>query len=88
MFGILLVDKPLGISSHGVISRLRKTLGTRRIGHAGTLDPLATGLLVVAVGPATRFLQYLDLEPKTYFVTYKFGESTTTYDAEDRKSVV
>ncbi|MBA4291398.1 tRNA pseudouridine(55) synthase TruB [bacterium] len=82
MFGILLVDKPLGISSHGVISRLRKTLGTRRIGHAGTLDPLATGLLVVAVGPATRFLQYLDLEPKTYVVTYKFGESTTTYDAE------
>lgn len=82
MFGILLVDKPQGITSHGVISRLRKTLNTRRIGHAGTLDPLATGLLVVAVGPATRFLQYLDLEPKTYVATVKFGESTNTYDAE------
>lgn len=82
MFGILLIDKPKGITSHGVISRLRKTLNTRRIGHAGTLDPLATGLLVVAVGPATRFLQYLDLEPKTYVATVKFGESTNTYDAE------
>lgn len=82
MFGILLIDKPQGITSHGVISRLRKTLDTRRIGHAGTLDPLATGLLVIAVGPATRFLQYLDLEPKTYVATVKFGESTNTYDAE------
>lgn len=82
MFGILLIDKPQGITSHGVISRLRKALDTRRIGHAGTLDPLATGLLVVAVGPATRFLQYLDLEPKTYVSTVKFGESTNTYDAE------
>jgi tRNA pseudouridine55 synthase len=82
VFGILLIDKPQGITSHGVISRLRKALDTRRIGHAGTLDPLATGLLVVAVGPATRFLQYLNLEPKTYVSTVKFGESTNTYDAE------
>lgn len=82
MFGILLVDKPEGITSHGVISRLRKTLNTRRIGHAGTLDPLATGLLVIAVGPATRFLQYLSLEPKVYEATVRFGESTNTYDAE------
>ncbi|QYK54503.1 MAG: tRNA pseudouridine(55) synthase TruB [Fimbriimonadaceae bacterium] len=82
MFGILLVDKPQGITSHGVISRLRKILNTRRIGHAGTLDPLATGLLVIAVGPATRFLQYLALEPKIYEATVRFGESTNTYDAE------
>ncbi len=82
MFGILLINKPQGITSHGVISRLRKALDTRRIGHAGTLDPLATGLLVVAVGPATRFLQYLNLEPKTYVSTVKFGQSTNTYDAE------
>lgn len=82
MFGILLIDKPQGITSHGVISRLRKTLNTRRIGHAGTLDPLATGLLVVAVGPATRFLQYLALEPKIYEATIRFGESTNTFDSE------
>lgn len=82
MFGILLIDKPQGITSHGVISRLRRVLGTRRIGHAGTLDPLATGLLVVAVGPATRFLQYLDLEPKTYEAAIRFGVETDTYDAE------
>lgn len=82
MFGILLIDKPAGITSHGVISRLRRILGTRRVGHAGTLDPLATGLLVVAVGPATRFLQYLDLEPKTYEAEITFGAATNTYDAE------
>jgi len=82
MFGILLIDKPQGITSHGVIARLRKILNTRRIGHAGTLDPLATGLLVVAVGPATRFLQYLNLEPKHYAAKVKFGESTNTYDSD------
>jgi len=82
MLGILLIDKPLGITSHDVIARLRRRLQTKRIGHAGTLDPLATGLLVVAVGPATRFLQYLPLEPKEYVGTVKFGIETTTQDAE------
>ncbi|MEQ1822787.1 MAG: tRNA pseudouridine(55) synthase TruB [Fimbriimonadaceae bacterium] len=61
---------------------MRKVCNTKRIGHAGTLDPLATGLLVVAVGPATRFLQYLDLEPKVYEATVKFGVETTTQDRE------
>lgn len=82
MLGLLLIDKPIGWTSHDVVGKLRRVLGTRRIGHAGTLDPLATGLLVVAVGPATRFLQYLPLEPKEYVGTFKFGEETDTYDAE------
>ncbi len=88
MFGILLIDKPLGLTSHGVIAALRRKLGTRRIGHAGTLDPLATGLLVVAAGPATRFLQYFDLEPKVYRSTFRFGIATTTYDSEGEQTDV
>ena len=82
MLGVLLIDKPLGITSHDVVNRVRRALGTRRVGHAGTLDPLATGVLVVAVGPATRFLQYLPLEPKEYVAEVAFGRSTTTFDAE------
>lgn len=82
MLGVLLVDKPIGMSSHDVVNRVRRMLGTRRVGHAGTLDPLATGVLVVAVGPATRFLQYLPLEPKEYVAEVAFGRSTTTFDAE------
>jgi len=82
MLGILVIDKPLGITSHDVINRVRRALGTRRVGHAGTLDPLATGALVVAVGPATRFLQYLPLEPKVYEGTFHFGETTLTQDRE------
>ena len=82
MLGVVLVDKPLGITSHDVIGQLRRRFETRRVGHAGTLDPLATGLLVVAVGPATRFLQYLPLEPKEYIATIRFGTETTTQDAE------
>lgn len=82
MLGVLLIDKPAGMTSHDVVRQLRRTLGTRRIGHSGTLDPLATGLLVLAVGSATRFLQYLPLEPKAYEFTVRFGSSTTTYDAD------
>lgn len=82
MLGVMLVNKPKGITSHDVVSRMRRTLQTRRIGHAGTLDPLATGLLVMAVGPATRFLQYLPLEPKEYVCRIRFGQETNTYDAE------
>jgi tRNA pseudouridine55 synthase len=82
MFGILLIDKPAGITSHTVIAQLRRKFNTKRVGHAGTLDPVATGLLVVAVGPATRFLQYLNLEPKTYVAKVEFGRATTTYDTE------
>ncbi len=82
MLGILLIDKPLGGTSHDVVNVVRRRFGTRRVGHAGTLDPLGTGLLVVAVGPATRFLQYLPLEPKEYLADITFGRSTDTYDAE------
>lgn len=86
MLGILLINKPQGITSHDVVARVRRKLNTRRVGHAGTLDPLATGLLVVAVGPATRFLQYLPLEPKIYEAEVTFGSSTNTYDAEGEPS--
>ncbi|MCW5936408.1 MAG: tRNA pseudouridine(55) synthase TruB [Fimbriimonadaceae bacterium] len=82
MLGVLLVDKPEGITSHDVVQTVRRRLGTRRVGHAGTLDPIATGLLVLAVGPATRFLQYLPLEPKVYEGTFRFGQETNTYDSE------
>src|SRR5688500_12448974 len=82
MIGILLVDKPKGRSSHDAIHALRRQFHTKRIGHAGTLDPEATGLLVVAVGPATRFLQYLPLEPKLYRAQITFGTETSTYDVE------
>jgi len=82
VLGLLLVDKPLGITSHDVVNAIRRRFHTKRVGHAGTLDPLATGLLVVAVGPATRFLQYLPLEPKEYVARVRFGEATSTYDAE------
>lgn len=86
MLGILLIDKPLGITSHDVVNDVRRRFGTKRVGHAGTLDPLASGLLVVAVGPATRFLQYLPLEPKVYVADIVFGYSTPTYDAEGERS--
>lgn len=82
MLGILLIDKPLGITSHDVVHEIRKRFGTRRVGHAGTLDPMATGLLVVAIGPATRFLQYLPLEPKEYVGEFLFGIETLTQDRE------
>jgi tRNA pseudouridine55 synthase len=82
LLGILLVNKESGVTSHDVVNDARRKFGTRRVGHAGTLDPLASGLLVVAVGPATRFLQYLPLEPKVYEGAITFGRATSTYDAE------
>jgi len=82
VLGVLLVDKPIGCTSHDVVNEIRHRFHTRRVGHAGTLDPLATGLLVVAVGPATRFLQYLPLEPKEYVAEIVFGKTTTTFDKE------
>jgi tRNA pseudouridine55 synthase len=80
--GILLVDKPGGMTSHDVVARARKRLGTRRVGHAGTLDPMATGLLVLGFGAATRLLTYLVGLDKTYEATIRLGESTSTDDAE------
>ncbi len=82
MLGILLIDKPKGPTSHDAVYAVRRRLSIKRVGHAGTLDPNASGLLVVAVGPATRFLQYLPLEPKEYIGTFRFGQETVTQDVE------
>ena len=79
--GILLVDKPAGITSHDVVNVARRATGNRRIGHAGTLDPFATGLLVLLVGHTTRLLPYIDGEPKVYEAAIAFGAETDTDDA-------
>jgi len=80
--GLLLVDKPAGVSSHDVVSMARRALGEQRIGHGGTLDPFATGLLVLLVGRATRLLPHLPGEPKVYEATIRFGAETETEDLE------
>jgi tRNA pseudouridine55 synthase len=80
--GILLVDKPQGLTSHDVVARTRRLAGTRKVGHAGTLDPMATGLLVLGVNSATRLLTYLVGLDKEYVATIRLGASTTTDDAE------
>ncbi|MBB3156567.1 tRNA pseudouridine55 synthase [Microbacterium proteolyticum] len=80
--GILLVDKPGGITSHDVVSRARRALGTRKIGHAGTLDPMATGLLVLGVEGATRLLTYIVGADKTYEATIVLGIATDSDDAD------
>jgi len=80
--GLLLVDKPSGCTSHDVVSRVRRVLGLKRVGHAGTLDPMATGLLVVAVDRATRLLGHLALTDKTYTATIRLGVSTDSDDAD------
>jgi tRNA pseudouridine55 synthase len=80
--GILLVDKPAGITSHDVVSRVRKLAGTRKVGHAGTLDPMATGLLILGLDASTRLLTYLVGLDKEYFATIRLGFATTTDDAE------
>lgn len=79
--GVLLVDKPAGPTSHDVVSIVRRKLGTRRVGHAGTLDPAATGLLVVLVEEGTKLAPYLSGEDKAYVATVALGRSTDTYDA-------
>ncbi|MFD1712891.1 tRNA pseudouridine(55) synthase TruB [Amnibacterium flavum] len=80
--GILLVDKPEGLTSHGVVARVRRAAGTRKVGHAGTLDPMATGLLVAGIGSATRLLTYFVGLDKQYLATIRLGQSTTTDDRE------
>ena len=84
--GLLLVDKPAGMTSHDAVNRARRALGERRIGHAGTLDPFATGLLVLLVGRATRLLPYVDGEPKVYEATIRFGTETDTDDLTGNES--
>lgn len=79
--GLLLVDKPAGVTSHDVVARVRRSQRTRRVGHAGTLDPFATGLLVCAVGQATRLLPYVLGEPKVYRTRITFGRATDTDDS-------
>ena len=80
-YGILVVDKPTGCTSHDVVSRARRARGLRRVGHAGTLDPDASGVLVLGLGPATRLLGYLSGADKDYDTTIVLGASTTTDDA-------
>jgi len=80
--GLLLVDKPAGLTSHAVVDRARAALQTKRIGHAGTLDPFATGLLVLLVNRTTRLLPFLDAEPKVYRARIRFGVRTSTDDPD------
>ena len=80
--GLVIVDKPAGLTSHDVVARMRRIAGTRRIGHAGTLDPMATGVLVLGVDKATRLLNHLVLADKAYSATIRLGQSTLTDDAE------
>jgi tRNA pseudouridine55 synthase len=80
--GIVLVDKPAGPTSHDVVAKMRKLFNTRKVGHAGTLDPMATGMLVIGIGRATRLLGYFTAHDKEYYGTIRLGISTTTDDAQ------
>jgi tRNA pseudouridine55 synthase len=80
--GIVVVDKPAGLTSHTVVARVRRLAGTRKVGHAGTLDPMATGVLVIGLNRATRLLGHLQLADKSYDATIRLGATTTTDDAE------
>ncbi len=84
--GVLVMDKPAGLTSHDVVARVRKALGTRQVGHFGTLDPFATGVLPVSVGKATRFAQFYLKSRKAYEGGIRFGFSTDTYDATGKPS--
>ena len=80
--GFLVVDKPGGITSNAVVARVRRVTGIKKVGHAGTLDPLATGAMVVAVGPVTRLIRFIQEQPKEYLATAQFGVATDTLDAD------
>lgn len=80
--GLVIVDKPAGMTSHDVIARLRRFFGTRKVGHSGTLDPMATGVLVIGLERGTKFLAHLVTDTKTYQATICLGQSTTTDDKE------
>src|SRR6185369_7488573 len=79
--GVLVVDKPAGPTSHDVVGQLRRALGTRAVGHAGTLDPAASGVLVVAIGEATKLAPHLAASDKSYLASIAFGRATDTLDA-------
>jgi tRNA pseudouridine55 synthase len=85
--GLLIVDKPAGLTSHDVVARVRRLAGTRKVGHAGTLDPMATGVLVLGIERATRLLTYLVGATKSYDATIRLGASTITDDAEGETTV-
>ncbi len=85
MDGTLIVDKPAGLTSHDVVARVRRIIGERRVGHTGTLDPFATGVLVILVGKATRLLQFLSGAEKEYEAVIRFGYATDTGDATGRR---
>jgi tRNA pseudouridine55 synthase len=86
--GLVLIDKPSGWTSHDVVARLRKLAGTRRVGHAGTLDPMATGLLLIGINSATKLLTFLVGENKTYEATIRLGAATITDDKESEFTAV
>lgn len=83
--GLVLVDKPAGLTSHDVVSRVRRAAGTRKVGHAGTLDPMATGLLLLGVNSSTRLLTYLVGADKRYEATIRLGETTSSDDADGER---
>lgn len=84
--GLLVIDKPRGPTSHDVVALVRKAVGVRRVGHAGTLDPMATGVMVVAVGRATRLLRFVQDQKKEYVAKVRFGIGTDTLDAEGQET--
>lgn len=86
MDGLLIIDKPAGITSHDLVARVRRTLKTKRVGHTGTLDPFATGVMVILVGKATRLAQFLDKDEKEYEAVVRFGFETDTCDRTGTRS--
>src|SRR4051795_3383575 len=82
MDGVLVIDKPIGPTSHDVVARIRRLLGERRIGHTGTLDPAASGVLPLVLGRATRLARFLSDANKSYEAVVRFGTATDTYDSE------
>src|SRR4051812_24863786 len=82
MDGVLNIDKPAGLTSHAVVQAIRKKFNTSKVGHLGTLDPMATGVLPISVGKATRIAQFISNSPKEYEGEIRFGFATSTYDRE------
>ena len=82
MDGVLVIDKPAGITSYGIVSRVKRTLGARKVGHLGTLDPIATGVLVLVIDGATKHAEALQGGPKGYEATVRLGQATDSYDRE------
>src|SRR3954469_11652084 len=82
MDGLLIVDKPAGVTSHDVVARVRRAMGESRIGHTGTLDPAASGVLPLVLGRATRLARFMSGSNKRYEAVVRFGQATDTYDAE------